>query len=72
MDIEKAFNQLTGNTNNSDKGVIRGTTKSEVKNLCGKDWDEKAWLRMVRNSSKNRITSDTPFYDKEQKKWFWI
>jgi hypothetical protein len=71
MDIEKAFNQLTGDADNTVSGEIRGTTKAEVRELCGEDWNEKAWLRMVRSSNKERITSELPFYDKKQKLWCW-
>lgn len=74
MNIEKAFVKLTGDTDNRNIGKIKGTTKSEVKKLCGKDWNEKAWQRMTRTSrkSKNRITEELPFFDKEQKLWFWF
>lgn len=73
MDIEKAFNILTGDTDNTDSGKIRGTTKAEVRELCGDDWNERAWLRMVSASSKfkDRINSELPFYDRKKKLWFW-
>jgi hypothetical protein len=73
MDIEKAFNKLTGDTDNTDSGKIRGTTKKEVKELCGSDWDERAWKRMINASSrfKDAVNGELPFYDKKQKLWFW-
>lgn len=73
MNIEEAFNILTGDTDNVDRGEIRGTTKSEVRELCGEDWDEKAWLRMVRasNKAKTKISNELPFYDPIEKLWYW-
>jgi len=74
MDIESAFNILTGNTDNVDIGKIRGTTKKEVKKLCGDDWDEYAWKRMINLSNKHKhsINNELPFYDKKEKLWFWF
>jgi hypothetical protein len=73
MDIEKAFNQLTGNTDNINSGKIRGATKAEVRKLCGEDWDEKDWNRMVRfsNKAKTKIIGAVPFYNRGKKLWFW-
>ncbi len=72
-DIETAFNKLTGDTDNSDKGKIRGTTKKEVRELCGENWDEEAWKRMVRKSNyaKDKVTNNFPFFDKDKRQWFW-
>lgn len=73
MEIEEAFNKLTGDTDNKDNGKIRGTTKQEVRELCGNDWDEKAWRRMITasNIAKSRVSNELPFYDKKQRRWFW-
>lgn len=45
MKIEEAFIKLTGNTHLLDSGKRRGTTKSEVRELCGEDWNEYDWLK---------------------------
>lgn len=73
MNIEEAFNILTGDTDNTDNGEIRGTTKKEVKELCGDDWDERDWNRMVRFSKKAKTTiiGSVPFYCLNRKLWFW-
>lgn len=72
MDIEQAFNILTGDTDNHDTGKIRGTTKAEVKAFCGTDWDEKAWQRMVNSKRRKRlaeITASVPHYIDGM--WYW-
>ncbi len=73
MDIREAFDKLTGYTDNVIIGKIRGTTKSEVRELCGVDWNEKAWNRMANfaNRYKESVGGSTPFYDKKLKLWFW-
>ncbi len=72
MHIEETFDILTGKTD-SAFGKVRGTTKKEVRHLCGDDWDERAWKRMVNfsNKAKSKIVN-APFYDKEERLWFWI
>lgn len=71
MDIETAFNILTGDTDKNGNIQI-GTTKSKVKDMCGEDWNESSWNRMTKFSRKNKITTSTPFYNKDKKLWFWI
>lgn len=72
-DIESAFDELTGHTDNCDNGKIRGTTKNEVKALCGENWNESAWKRMIKKSnySKNKAINNFPVFDKNERKWFW-
>jgi len=74
MNIEIAFNKLTGDTGNCDTGKIRGTTKREVKKLCGDDWDERAWCRMVNASNryKDRVSGELPVYNQKEKLWYWF
>ena len=73
MDIEQAFKQLTGDTNDRVCVEVKGTTKADVRDLCGNDWNEKAWNRMVRYSQKGKSKSigSVPFYDRDKKLWFW-
>lgn len=72
-DIESAFDKLTGHTDNCDNGKIRGTTKKEVKDLCGENWNEDAWKKMTKKSNyaKNKATNNFPFFDRNKRKWFW-
>lgn len=72
MDIEQAFNQLTGDTDNHSTGKRQGTTKAEVRELCGADWDERAWQRMVNSKRRKRmalITGSVPHFI--DGKWYW-
>lgn len=71
MQMTDALRQLT---NESGDGHGVGTTKAEVKKLSGKDWDERAWNRMVRLSRVygNAICGELPIYDKKERKWYYI
>jgi hypothetical protein len=65
-DIREAFTKLTEN--------FRGTTKKEVRELCGENWNEDCWRSMVQKSNyaKDKVSNELPTYDKEKKLWFWI
>ena len=47
----------------------KGTTKSILKEKCGRFWNEKYWRRMVRKSKIG--IGNTPFFDHDTRQWFW-
>jgi len=52
----------------------RGFTKGEMRQALGPKFSDKAWRRMVRHSSRCRLSEkdEAPTFDRKRKRWYYF